>query len=73
MIPFGPELSTTVRTASPERTFWEKGTILRREANTPKGKAMPRRHSRHYYDIYRLGHSFDGRRREQAVASRKVV
>lgn len=27
VVPFGPELSTTVRTASPERTFWEKATI----------------------------------------------
>lgn len=58
MVPFGPELSTTVRTASPERTFWEKATILHQEANRPEGKAMPRRYSRHYYDMYRLGHSF---------------
>ena len=58
VIPFGPELSTTVRTASPERTFWEKATILHQEANRPEGKAMPRRYSRHYYDMYRLGHSF---------------
>lgn len=27
VVPFGPELSTTVRTASPERTFWEKATM----------------------------------------------
>ena len=58
VVPFGPELSTTVRTASPERTFWEKATILHQEANRPEGKAMPRRYSRHYYDMYRLGHSF---------------
>lgn len=57
VVPFGPELSTTVRTASPERTFWEKATILHQEANRPEGKAMPRRYSRHYYDMYRLGHS----------------
>lgn len=49
--------STTVRTAVPERTFWEKATILHQEANRPEGKAMPRRYSRHYYDMYRLGHS----------------
>lgn len=54
----GPSLATTVRTASPERTFWEKATILHQEANRPEGKAMPRRYSRHYYDMYRLGHSF---------------
>lgn len=47
-----------MRTASPERTFWEKATILHQEANRPEGKAMPRRYSRHYYDMYRLGHSF---------------
>lgn len=39
VVPFGPELSTTVRTASPERTFWEKATILHQEANRPEGKA----------------------------------
>ena len=58
VVPFGAELSTTVRTASPERTFWEKATILHQEANRPDSKAMPRRYSRHYYDMYRLGHSF---------------
>ena len=58
VVPFGAELSTTVRTASPERTFWEKATILHQEANRPDAKAMPRRYSRHYYDMYRLGHSF---------------
>lgn len=41
VVPFGPELSTTVRTASPERTFWEKATILHQEANRLEGKAMP--------------------------------
>lgn len=57
VVPFGAELSTIVRTASAERTFWEKATILHQEANRPDGKAMPRRYSRHYYDMYRLGHS----------------
>lgn len=56
-----PELfdapSTSVRTAIPERTFWEKATILHQEANRPETKTMPRRYSRHYYDMYRLGHS----------------
>lgn len=56
-----PELfdapSTSVRTAIPERTFWEKATILHQEANCPEAKTMPRRYSRHYYDMYRLGHS----------------
>ena len=69
VVPFGPELSTTVRTASPERTFWEKATILHQEANRPEGKAVPRRYSRHYYDMYRLGHSFVLGRASRSPAS----
>lgn len=51
------DLLTTVRTVSPERTFWEKATIVHQEAMRPKEKRMPRRYSRHYYDLYRLGNS----------------
>jgi len=47
-----------VRTLKPERTFWEKATILHQEANRPDSKLMPTRYSRHYYDMYQLGHSF---------------
>lgn len=58
VMPEGSEvLSTTVRTVSPERTFWEKATIVHQEAMRPEGKRMPRRYSRHYYDLYRLGNS----------------
>lgn len=46
-----------VRTVAPERTFWEKATILYREAYRPIEKKMPIRYSRHYYDLYMLGHS----------------
>jgi hypothetical protein len=35
-----------------ERTFWEKATILRQEAHRPG--LIPARHSRHYYDLYKL-------------------
>lgn len=49
--------ATSVKTAVPERTFWEKATILHQEANRPEGKAMPRRYARHYYDMYKLGNS----------------
>ena len=42
---------TMIRTAIPERTFWEKVTILHREANRKQGK-FPYRYSRHYYDLY---------------------
>lgn len=46
--------STRALTVSPERTFWEKATILHREANRPMGKQMPLRYSRHFYDLYRF-------------------
>ena len=46
--------STQVLTVLPERTFWEKATILHREANRPITKAMSPRYSRHYYDLYRF-------------------
>ncbi len=49
--------STEVVTVKPERTFWEKATILHQEANRPESKLMPQRYSRHYYDLYRLGRS----------------
>ena len=49
--------STTVATAMPERTFWEKATILHQETNRPAAKAMPRRYARHYYDMFKLAHS----------------
>ena len=52
-----PQASTYARTVMPERTFWEKATILHQEANRPEIKAMPRRYSRHYYDMFCLGNS----------------
>ena len=45
--------STEVLTTTAERSFWEKATILHREAmRTPKQKEIPPRYSRHYYDMY---------------------
>lgn len=49
--------STAVLTAAPERTFWEKVTILHHEANRPEHLAMPQRYSRHYYDLYCMASS----------------
>lgn len=49
--------STTVRTATAERTLWEKVTILHQEANRPVNKPMPKRYARHYYDLYCIAHS----------------
>jgi len=46
--------ATKVLTVLPERTFWEKATILHHEANRPEHLSMPRRYSRHYYDLYRM-------------------
>ena len=46
--------STRVRTILAERTFWEKATILHREAHRAVDKPLPSRYSRHYYDLYRL-------------------
>lgn len=43
-----------VRTTTPERTFWEKITILHREAFRPENSVLPPRMSRHYYDVYRM-------------------
>jgi hypothetical protein len=49
---------TSVLTVLPERTFWEKITILHREANRPDNSAMPPRYSRHYYDLHRMAASW---------------
>lgn len=46
--------SSVIRTVSPERTFWEKATILHHEANRPKNSIMPIRYARHYYDLYKM-------------------
>ncbi len=46
--------NTRVLTVAPERTFWEKATILHREANRPQEKPLPIRYARHYYDLYRF-------------------
>ena len=46
-------LTTNVLTVSAERTFWEKVTILHKEAFRLNDK-FPLRYSRHYYDLYRM-------------------
>lgn len=66
-----PQLGITpaiVPTIKAERTFWDKATILHREFYRPKTKHnkelgidvpnhTPARYSRHYYDLYQMGHS----------------
>lgn len=49
--------STSILTVAPERTFWEKTTILHHEVNRPEHLEMPGRYSRHYYDLYRMAAS----------------
>lgn len=46
--------STAILTVAPERTFWEKATILHHEANRPEHLEMPQRYARHYYDLFRM-------------------
>ena len=46
--------STEVLTVLPERTFWEKVTILHRESFRPEDRPFPLRYSRHYYDLYKI-------------------
>ena len=48
---------TRILTAAPERTFWEKATILHHEANRPEYLKIPPRYARHYYDIYCMAQS----------------
>ena len=47
-------VETSIRTVAPERTFWEKATILHHEANRPESSPMPTRYARHYYDLFRM-------------------
>jgi predicted nucleotidyltransferase component of viral defense system len=55
---FFENTDTEIVTVKPERTFWEKATILHQEAYRAENKSMPRRYSHHYYDLYQLGHSY---------------
>lgn len=48
--------STNVLTVAAERTFWEKITILHKEAFRTNGN-FPERYSRHYYDLYCMNKS----------------
>lgn len=48
--------ATTILTVTAERTFWEKVTILHKEAFRTNG-VFPARYSRHYYDLYCMDRS----------------
>jgi len=49
------ETTCAVAAIRAERTFWEKATILHQEAHRPGN--IPARHSRHYYDVYKMARS----------------
>ncbi len=49
--------STQILTILPERTFWEKVTILHREAFRAESSILPSRYSRHNYDLYCMAKS----------------
>jgi len=46
--------TTFIRTLSPERTFWEKATILHAEYYRPETQKRTLRVSRHYYDLHQM-------------------
>ena len=51
------EPSCSVTTLQPERTFWEKATILHAEYHRPEVRPSADRLSRHYYDLAMLARS----------------
>ncbi|MBL7645568.1 MAG: nucleotidyl transferase AbiEii/AbiGii toxin family protein [Candidatus Hydrogenedentes bacterium] len=58
-----------VMTLAPERTFWEKATLIHVECNRQR-QVTPNRLSRHWYDLYKLGSNEIGQR---AVADRPLL
>lgn len=61
---------TEILTVLPERTFWEKVTILHREAFRTPDKPFPERYSRHYYDLYRMSQT---EVKENALLDRELL
>ena len=47
----------TVSVLAPERTYWEKATLIHAECNRKNAKANAERLSRHWYDLYQLNRS----------------
>ena len=48
------EAECSVSAINPERTFWEKATILHQEFHRPEDKRLPKAYARHYYDVAML-------------------
>jgi hypothetical protein len=53
--------SSAVVVLSPERTFWEKATLIHVECNRNTFKENAHRLSRHWYDLYRLAKHSSGK------------
>jgi hypothetical protein len=50
----------TVAVLAPERTYWEKATLIHAECNRENVRANAGRLSRHWYDLYQLNRSSMG-------------
>ena len=46
-----------IKATTPERSFWEKVTILHAEAHRPQSSPVRERYSRHYYDTVMIARS----------------
>ena len=68
-----PELELAnpiIPTIKPERTFWEKITILHHEHYRPETSPLTPRYSRHYYDVFKMGNS---KIKEEALTNLKLL
>lgn len=68
-----PELdleNPIIPTVKPERTFWEKITILHHEHHRPETSSLRPRYSRHYYDVFKIGNS---KIKYEALANLKLL
>ncbi len=64
--------SAEVVVLSPQRTFWEKATLIHVECNRKQLKANPARMSRHWYDMVKLAQHKVGRRLSATEHSLKM-
>jgi hypothetical protein len=69
------ETKNEITVLNPERTFWEKATLVHAEYHRPEDSKTPSRHSRHYYDLFRLGQTVHAKRalKDRALLERVVA
>ena len=60
----------TVSVLAPERTYWEKATLIHAECNRENAKANAERLSRHWYDLFQLNRSEIG---SVALSNKKLL